>query len=390
MSFHRRTCFLRRGEAAQRARGDLSNSYSGHPTSRQPSTNSSCFTPGQAPKDRPIFPGSWRGHRHKEGEILATGCNEVPRAGGGINWDKVTGSPRDYRDYKLGQDAAAAAKKEVVANALDALSKAGWLKSEFANKQPEELAQLALFSEQKPLEGATIANLLNFGLIVHAEMAAICDAAMRGVGLRRSTLYCTTFPCHMCARHIIAAGIRRVVYIEPYPKSRAKKLYRRSIRVDEDSEADSDAVKFDAFVGIAPTRFLDLFEMPERKDEQGYALNEEAPSQNPKSVTSEPSVSELESDYLAPINKVEFHGASRGRGRISMNDRSRTSRVMVRARDAEVRVSGWSTAKQDFARRVSSAASVRTERDSTTGRFATDKDANSRPNETTTEQVRGR
>jgi deoxycytidylate deaminase len=38
------------------------------------------------------------------GEILATGCNEVPRAGGGVIWDEVAGTERDYRDYKLGQD----------------------------------------------------------------------------------------------------------------------------------------------------------------------------------------------------------------------------------------------------------------------------------------------
>lgn len=57
---------------------------------------------------------------------------------------------------------------------------------------------------------------------MHAEMFAITDAARRGLSVRDATLYCTTFPCHMCARHIIASGIRKVVYIEPYPKSMAK------------------------------------------------------------------------------------------------------------------------------------------------------------------------
>src|SRR5258705_10128365 len=51
----------------------------------------------------------------KTGEILATGCNEVPRAGGGVIWDAVAGSDRDYRDYKIGQDAAAVTRKEIVA-----------------------------------------------------------------------------------------------------------------------------------------------------------------------------------------------------------------------------------------------------------------------------------
>ncbi|MDN3612645.1 hypothetical protein QWZ16_23945 [Vibrio ostreicida] len=26
------------------------------------------------------------------------------------------------------------------------------------------------------------------------------------------------FPCHNCAKHIVASGIKRVVYVEPYPK----------------------------------------------------------------------------------------------------------------------------------------------------------------------------
>ena len=221
----------------------------------------------------------------KTGEILATGCNEVPRAGGGVIWDDVAGTERDYRDYKIGQDAAAGTPKEIVAELLQALSDAGWLKEDRSARQPEDRAQDALYVEPRPLAGTTVASLLEFGHIVHAEMAAVCDAAMRGVPIREGTLYCTTFPCHMCARHIIAAGITRVVYIEPYPKSRAKKLYKRAIQVDHDREADDDAVRFDAFVGIAPTRFLDLFDMAGRNDDQGYALKMTAPGIGPKGVT---------------------------------------------------------------------------------------------------------
>jgi hypothetical protein len=105
----------------------------------------------------------------------------------------------------------------------------------------------------------------------------------------------------MCARLVIAAGIARVVYIQPYPKSRAKRLYKRAVKVDEDREADQDAVKFEAFVGIAPGRFLDLFDMVTRKDRQGYALSPVAPNGVPKSVTSGSLAAELESSYIASI-----------------------------------------------------------------------------------------
>ena len=41
--------------------------------------------------------------------------------------DSVAGTDRDYRDYKLGQDAVAGAKKEIAAELLRALTTAGWL-----------------------------------------------------------------------------------------------------------------------------------------------------------------------------------------------------------------------------------------------------------------------
>jgi cytidine deaminase len=245
------------------------------------------------------------------GEILATGCNEVPRAGGGINWDDVAGTERDYRDYRMGQDAAAAAKKEIVTEMLHSLQTAGWLDPSRMTETPEALAQDALFGSDRPLASTLVANLLEFGRIVHAEMSALCDAALRGISVRGGTLYCTTFPCHMCARHIIAAGIHRVVYIEPYPKSRAKRLYNRAIRVDEDREADADAVRFEAFVGVAPSRFLDLFEMVERKDRQGYSLGRTAPKGPPKSVGASSVLEDLEAGYLQSINNADWSALAR-------------------------------------------------------------------------------
>jgi deoxycytidylate deaminase len=81
-------------------------------------------------------------------------------------------------------------------------------------------------------------NVIEFGRAVHAEMAALMDSARRGVPVKNATLYCTTFPCHLCARHIVAAGIRRVVYIEPYPKSLAAQLYPDSIAVESAVKPD--------------------------------------------------------------------------------------------------------------------------------------------------------
>ena len=52
---------------------------------------------------------------------------------------------------------------------------------------------------------------------VHAEQNAIIQAAKLGVSIDGATLYCTHQPCSLCAKMIINAGIRRVVFQEGYP-----------------------------------------------------------------------------------------------------------------------------------------------------------------------------
>ena len=54
---------------------------------------------------------------------------------------------------------------------------------------------------------------------VHAEQNAIVSAARLGVSLEGATLYCTHQPCVICAKLIVNAGIRRVVFKEGYPDS---------------------------------------------------------------------------------------------------------------------------------------------------------------------------
>jgi cytidine deaminase len=213
-----------------------------------------------------------------DGDVLAVGCNEVPRPGGGAVWP---GDPGDYRDFRVGGDKSATMKRELVAEVLKKLSDANWLSTDKDKLQVSQLVDDALYGEQSLLEDARIANIIEFGRIVHAEMSALMDAVRRGVSVKDATLYCTTFPCHMCARHLISAGIKRVVYIEPYPKSMTKDLYRRAVRVDEDL-ADADALVFDAFVGVAPRRYAGFFEMPKRKDNRGTAVSWDRSSSNPR------------------------------------------------------------------------------------------------------------
>ena len=50
---------------------------------------------------------------------------------------------------------------------------------------------------------------------IHAEQMAIIEAGKRGCF--GATMYVTTFPCEICAKMIIFAGIAKVVYQESYP-----------------------------------------------------------------------------------------------------------------------------------------------------------------------------
>ncbi len=51
----------------------------------------------------------------------------------------------------------------------------------------------------------------------HAEQNAIVQAARHGTPIGGSTVYCTSQPCLTCAKLLVNAGVRRVVFGGPYP-----------------------------------------------------------------------------------------------------------------------------------------------------------------------------
>lgn len=60
---------------------------------------------------------------------------------------------------------------------------------------------------------------------VHAEQNAVIQAAKFGININGATLYCTHQPCVICAKIIINAGIKRVVYKEGYPDEFSMQLF---------------------------------------------------------------------------------------------------------------------------------------------------------------------
>lgn len=63
---------------------------------------------------------------------------------------------------------------------------------------------------------------------IHAEQNAIIQAAKLGVSIDGATLYCTHQPCSVCAKMIINAGIKRVVYQEGYPDSFSLQIFEEA------------------------------------------------------------------------------------------------------------------------------------------------------------------
>ena len=57
---------------------------------------------------------------------------------------------------------------------------------------------------------------------VHAEQNAVTQAAYFGVSVDGATIYTTTYPCSMCAKILINAGIKEIVYSEGYADDLSK------------------------------------------------------------------------------------------------------------------------------------------------------------------------
>jgi len=209
-----------------------------------------------------------------EGSIVAAGTNEVPSPRGGEYWAEDVDI--DHRQFQMSGDISDQLKQELAAQVLERVQP--FLSGADAPKTGEEMYEL--------LATTGLRDLIEYGRAVHAELAAIADAALRGVPILGTTMYVTTFPCHHCARHIVAAGIRRVVYIYPYAKSLAHSLHGDAVVV-EPQDSDGVKVSFEPFLGVAPRQYSNFFTMGRRKDSRGRRVEPLDPNRTPRLVEEE-------------------------------------------------------------------------------------------------------
>lgn len=209
-----------------------------------------------------------------QGEQIGIGSNDVPKFGGGLYRPEM--DQNDHRCFKWkGELCHNDDRKDKLYSQIFGLLKDEGLLARKAT--PDKV--------RSSLAETDIRNLIEYSRAVHAEMEAIISVG-RGnkSGLLGATMYSTTFPCHHCARHIVAAGINRVVYIEPYAKSLAMDLHSDSISIKKRDEGD--AVIFQQYEGVAPKNLVRLFKSESgRKGELGRAPKPDFLNASPRSTT---------------------------------------------------------------------------------------------------------
>ncbi|WP_228565343.1 anti-phage dCTP deaminase [Myxococcus sp. AB036A] len=211
----------------------------------------------------------------KKGSVVSTGANEVPRGGGGVYGQEMATPGAREQDHrcayrKLGEQVPYCSNTREQNEIIDELLRDVPQFRELVGESRESLKGI--------LRKSRIGGLIEFSRAVHAEMDALLGAARQGVSPVGGRLYVTTFPCHYCARHIVAAGIDEVQYIEPYPKSRALALHDDSITMRSEgwvspssvleleqnqksanSEPIERKVLFRPFTGVAPRMYARAF-----------------------------------------------------------------------------------------------------------------------------------
>lgn len=222
----------------------------------------------------------------KSGEIIGQGANDVPKFGGGTyNVDDGSGDNRCYK-WKACQCWNDHHKDRL----LDQIS----------GKVDGAISRDEL---RRGLRKTDVKNLIEFSRAVHAEMEAIISVARQGKnGIVGAKLFTTTFPCHSCARHIVASGIETVIYIEPYPKSLALTLHSDAITTNPN---ENEKVAFLQYEGVSPSSFSRVFGSKLERKESGKIKNVTPKQARPLASPPLDSLVTREQLVLAPVLEKE-------------------------------------------------------------------------------------
>ena len=228
----------------------------------------------------------------KNGEILSVGWNDVPKAFGGVYGNDPKNDNRCF-NYKSCECYNQKWQQKVAEDVFTKLLKEKLIKQDTKTKVLSVLHKTRVF------------GLIEFSRSIHAEMNAIILGAQKNSDkMIGGSLYCTTFPCHNCARHIVVAGIQEIYYIEPYRKSLALKLHDDVLT---ERANDKTRVRIRLFDGVSPSRYMDFFSITQtRKDTNGKKTAVDTKEITPCKTSSLESFPTLEELIVAQLIKIKL------------------------------------------------------------------------------------
>ncbi|TIP49780.1 MAG: deoxycytidylate deaminase [Mesorhizobium sp.] len=237
----------------------------------------------------------------EKGELISVGWNDVPKPLGGL-YSSDDGDD-DHRCYLWGAKLCHndRKKEELYDKIFKKLETEGLL----ASGTDKSRLRSALI-------GTPVRDLIEYSRSIHAEMEAIVSAGRAGKpSMVGGTLYTTTFPCHNCARHIVAAGISRVFYVEPYAKSLALELHSDAISMVGD---DRKKVAFLQYEGVGPDSVLKLFHHGSERKVDGKARTGDKKTAIPVLLPPMDGFTTHEKRVIDRLERIESQPVSKGAG----------------------------------------------------------------------------
>lgn len=223
--------------------------------------------------------------------ILSIGWNDVPKYGGNLY---SSNSEIDHRCFNHEFCSNDIQKDNVVENIVQSI---------INNKkllQLKKIPNIAGLLKENIRNNTKVKDLIEFSRSVHAEMHAIIQGALTtGDKIINGRLFCTTYPCHNCSRHIIAAGIKEVYYIEPYVKSLCLTLHEDAMTENEDS---NNKVKILIFDGVSPKKYLSFFTNFAERKTKGKLIKKDLKTIKPKTSKSLQALSTLEEQAVLTLS----------------------------------------------------------------------------------------
>ncbi|NNM74246.1 anti-phage dCTP deaminase [Enterovirga aerilata] len=219
-----------------------------------------------------------------DGTVVSTGTNDVPKFGGGVYdedsspdhrcfaWEwtdgqiQFTGCHNQRRKRRLREDIGSWLAERLASGLALAAHPIPGSGSDTAGRAraEAEVRIRAFFADNAEImeELPGVKDIVEYSRSIHAEMNTVFSAARNGISPLGTTLYCTTYPCHNCARHLVTAGVERVYYIEPYVKSLATELHSDAISTEVSSAglgARPTHMVVVPFTGVGPRMYEDFF-----------------------------------------------------------------------------------------------------------------------------------